>query len=78
MTGIGSEAAFPLQFSERNVPVGARGLTKRELVAAMIWAVAVGGPDVELAEDAPVAEMRKAARVAIRATDILLEELARC
>ena len=76
VTGIGSAAAFPLQFSERNVPVDARGLTKRELVAAMIWAVAVGNPAADLTRRTDE-ETRAAARVAIHAADILLEELSK-
>lgn len=73
VTGIGSESAFPQRVGE--IEVG--GLTKQELVAAMIWAVAVGGPDVELAQKSED-ETRQAARVAIIAADILLEELERC
>lgn len=76
VTGIGSESAFPLQFSERNVPVDARGLTKRELVTALIWAVAVGDPHADLSQMTDY-ETRRAARLTIQTADILLEELAR-
>jgi len=56
-------------------------MTKRELVAAMIFTVEMGIPQTDLASlsiEPRARILRQAAGVAVQAADILLEELERC